>query len=316
MPYQDLKIIDFHAHFPTAELWSGRLDRWSELAAQVGGRRANLLRQQAEAYHAEWRRAWGFAEPEKEKPSDQEQARRWAQEVKRYGLERVVFVTGGGNDNLAKIVRAYPDKFIGFAHHDLFIEGAAEELERAITELGLRGYKVIAPALERPIGDETAYPVWEVAEAYDIPVLIHFGILGGGGGIAWNENINPLCLQDVAKHFPTVNFVIPHFGCGYVRETLHLCWACRNVSIDTSGSNQWMRWMPYDLSLKSLFRKYLETIGSERIIFGTDSSWFPRGFAVRYLQDQIRACRELNLSHDALQEIFGGNAARLLKIKL
>ncbi|HID29827.1 MAG TPA: amidohydrolase, partial [Desulfobacterales bacterium] len=151
---------------------------------------------------------------------------------------------------------------------------------------------------------------------YGIPVLIHFGILGDGGGIAWHQNINPLRLHDVAKAFPGVNFVIPHFGCGYLRETLHLCWACRNVYVDTSGSNDWMRWMPGDLTVKALFRKYLETIGPERIIFGSDSSWFPRGFAVRYLQDQVRACRELGLSHDALQKIFGSNAARLLKIKV
>jgi predicted TIM-barrel fold metal-dependent hydrolase len=70
------------------------------------------------------------------------------------------------------------------------------------------------------------------------------------------------------------------------------------------------------VTVKELFRKYLGTIGPERIIFGSDSSWFPRGFAVRYLQDQIRDAREIGMSHEQLQLIFGGNAARLLKIDL
>jgi predicted TIM-barrel fold metal-dependent hydrolase len=88
------------------------------------------------------------------------------------------------------------------------------------------------------------------------------------------------------------------------------------VSIDTSGSNQWVRWVDGDWTTKKLFRKYIETIGAERIIFGSDSSYFPRGFAIRYLEDQIRDCRELGLTDSQLELIFGGNAARLFNIEL
>jgi uncharacterized protein len=281
-----------------------------------GERRAKILQEQAGMYSHEWRLAWDFEPAEKNPPDDDTQAKRWADEVDTYGLRAVGFVTGGGNDHLASIVAKYPDKFIGFAHHYPFAETAADELKRAVTELGLKGYKLLAPNLDRPIEDEAAYPVWEMCAELDIPVLIHFGIQGGGGGIAWHENINPLKLFNVARDFPDVNFVIPHFGCAWIRETLQLCWACRNVHIDTSGSNQWVRWVDGDWTVKKLFRKYIETIGAERIIFGTDSSYFPRGFAIRYLQDQIRDCRELNLTDDQLKAIFAGNAARLFKINL
>jgi hypothetical protein len=69
--------------------------------------------------------------------------------------------------------------------------------------------------------------------------------------------------------------------------------------------------MPYPLSLEDLFRKAYETIGPERIIFGTDSSWFPRGFSYRYLQDQLRVCYWLNMKREDIEAIFGGNARRL-----
>ena len=316
--YQDLHVIDFHTHFPTSRPWfTGMGPDWrEEYIERVGERRAKIAREQAMAYNKEWRLAWDFPKPEGESPDDATQAQRWAAEIERYGLRAVGFVTGGGNDHLASLTTPYPDQFIGFAHHYLFAEDAAAELKRAVNELGFRGYKLLAPGLDRPIEDRDAYPVWEMCAELDIPVLVHFGVMGSGGGIGTHENINPLKLHNVAKDFPDVNFVVPHFGCAWVRETLQLCWACRNVSIDTSGSNQWIRWVPGDLTIKELFRKYLGTIGPERIIFGSDSSWFPRGFAVRYLQDQIRDAREIGMSHEQLQLIFGGNAARLFKIDL
>lgn len=271
---------------------------------------------QVAKYAEQWRYAWDFPTPETDDRPWQEEADLWVEELEKYGVDRIGFVTGGGNDRLFEVVRRHPDDIIGFAHHEPFGEDAAAELERSVTQLGLKGYKLIAPTLSKPINDRSAYPTWEVAAKHGIPVLIHFGMLGGPGGIAFNDKINPALLEPVARDFPTVNFVVPHFGIQFVKELLFLCWACPNVHVDTSGSNQWVRWMPYQLTLDDLFRKFLETIGPERIIFGTDSSWFPRGFAIRYLQDQIRICRFMGLKHDDLQLIFGGNAARLLRVEL
>jgi len=242
-------------------------------------------------------------------------AERWAAEVDRHQLVRVVFTTGGDNDRLARVVARHPGRFVGFAHHDPFRTDAPAELERAVRALGLRGYKLVAPLLSGSIAEERLWPIWETAERLQIPVLVHFGPLRYQG-IVSHPNISPLVLQDIARAFPGIPFVVPHFGCGYVRELLHLAWVCGNVHVDTSGSNEWVRWMPYELSLGALFRKFLETVGPRRIIFGTDSSWFPRGFAVRYLQEQLRTCWELGCREDEMRTIFAGNGARLLGIAL
>lgn len=316
--YNGLQVIDFHTHFPTQKpMFADEMpDIRQQYRQRRGERRAGIAREHAMRYNRQWRSTWGFDPPEGNTYSDAEQADRWAAEARRYGLRAVGFVTGGGNRNLAKIIQRHPDLFVGFAHHYPFAAGAAAELRRAVAEDGMRGYKLLAPMLDRPIEDEAAYPVWEACAELDIPVLIHFGIQGSGGGIAWHENINPLKLHSVAKDFPEITFVVPHFGCAWIRETLQLCWACANVSIDTSGSNQWVRWVDGDWTTKKLFRKYMETIGPERIIFGSDSSYFPRGFAEPYLRDQIRDLRELNCREDDIQLIFAGNAARLFKIDL
>ncbi len=316
--YNGLKVIDFHVHFPTRREWfmgPGPNPR-QQYADRVGERRARVAREFAMSYNRQWRATWGFEGPERGSYSDEEQADRWAEEVRRYGLRAVGFVTGGGNKNLASIIKRHPDIFVGFAHNYLFDEGAADEVRRAVREDGMKAYKLLAPSLDRPVEDEAAYPVWEACAELGIPVLIHFGIQGSGGGIAWHQNINPLKLHNVAKDFPDVTFVVPHFGCAWIRETLQLCWACGNVCIDTSGSNQWVKWVDGEWDTKKLFRKYMETIGPERIIFGTDSSYFPRGFAEPYIKQQIRDVRELNYREADIQLIFGGNAARLFNIEL
>ncbi len=320
--FQDLHIIDVHAHFPikgdvtmggggslrTRE--TGRVDN-EGAAERLAFRNAQLARTRQQ-----WRMAFDFPTPESDEHSSEEQAERWLGELDKHGLERIGFVTGRDNDELARVVAMHPDRFFGFAHHDITRPDAAQELERAVTTLGLRGLKQLAPAMPLPINDRSLYPVWEVCERLGIPALIHFGMLGAAGGVSFHPNISPAILEPVARDFPTVDFIIPHFGIQHVTDLLFLCWSCPNVHVDSSGSNQWVRWMPYKLTLDDLFQKFFETIGPERILFGSDSSWFPRGFALRYLQDQLRICRFMNMSHEHLQLIFGGNAARLFGLPL
>ncbi|MCW3991665.1 MAG: amidohydrolase family protein [Candidatus Bathyarchaeota archaeon] len=314
MTFHGLRVIDFHSHFPTSN--RSRMTRWRQrLTERYGEEGVRILLEQSTRYRDAWRKIWGFAPPEAEAHTDEEQAARWAADLEEKGVERANYVTGGGNDSLARVVGMYPDRFSGFAHHDIFSEGAAAELERAVEELGLRGFKVIASSQTEPIDGRPLYPVWETVEKLGIPVVIHFGVLGGGGGPPTDpRNMNPLTLWEVAKVFPRIPFVVPHFGSGYLRELLLLCWSCPNVHVDTSGSNQWMRWMPFDLDLRGLFRKMMETVGPDRVIFGTDSSYFPRGFSLPYLRVQVNTCRSIGLEEKSIEKIFYRNAARLLKL--
>lgn len=297
------KVIDSHVHFPS---------RWPR-----GGERHPLIERYNEYTWEKMHRTWDFGEPEEGASTPEEElelADRWAAEVERYQLERVVFITGSSNDGLHRVVRRHPDKFLALCFHNPAQDGAAAELRRAHQELGVRGYKMLAPRIDLDFTDPKLEPVWTYLADHKLYVLIHFGVLGRGGGIAYHKNINPLTLFPVARAYPDIAFVIPHFGCGYPRELLQLGWSCPNVLVDTSGTNEWMRWMPYPLTLEDLFRKFYETFGPERIVFGTDSSWFPRGFAYRYLQDQMRACRWLAFKEEDIRAIFRDNAARLLKL--
>lgn len=302
-------IVDFHCHFPVPDPQPAPLT--VAYRRTYGDRKADELARSWQAYQEEWWTAYGFPFPEEVEPPAEVQAERWQAEIDAAGLELAVFLTGGGNDALAAAVADRP-RMLGFAHHDPFGPGAAAELRRAVVDLGLRGYKVLAPALTGRIDDPALHPVWQTAEDLGIPVLVHFGVLDGGGGTADHPNMNPLRLHDVAKAFPFTTFVIPHFGCGYPGELLQLAWTCRNIVVDTSGNNEWVRWMPYPLSLTDLFRRFLDTVGPERVIFGSDSAHFPRGLVRRYYDDQVRIVTALGLSPAERHAVFAGNALRLL----
>ena len=67
---------------------------------------------------------------------------------------------------------------------------------------------------------------------------------------------------------------------GFLRETLMAADQCPNIHLDTSSSNGWMKYHP-GLTLEAVFRQALDVVGPDRLIFGTDSSFFPRGWQRR-----------------------------------
>lgn len=302
-------IVDFHCHFPVPDPEPDPIK--TAYRSQYGDRKADELQRSWTGHQQEWWDAYGFQYPEETEPPAEVQVQRWQREIDDAQLGLVAFLTGGGNDALAAAVAGRP-RMLGFAHHDPFAPAAAQELRRAIVELGLRGYKILAPLLSGRIDDPALHPVWQVVEELGIPVIIHFGVLDGGGGTGDHPNMNPLRLHDVAKAYPFTTFVVPHFGCGYPGELLQLAWTCRNVIVDTSGNNEWVRWMPYQLSVADLYRKFLDTVGPERVIFGSDSAHFPRGLVRRYYDDQVRIVEDLGLSEADRHAVFAGNALRLL----
>jgi predicted TIM-barrel fold metal-dependent hydrolase len=122
---------------------------------------------------------------------------------------------------------------------------------------------------------------------------------------------NPIDLHALAAGFPGVTFVIPHFGAGYFREALMLADLCPNVYLDTSSSNGWMKYQAEDLTLEKVFARALSVVGPKRLLFGTDSSWFPRGWQRPIFEAQTQALANIGIDETAARDIFGGNLMRI-----
>ena len=120
---------------------------------------------------------------------------------------------------------------------------------------------------------------------------------------------NPLDVIPAANAFPDIKFIIPHFGAGFLRETLMAGAQCENVFVDTSSSNSWTRTQGTGLELVDVFGSALEVFGAQRVLFGTDSNVFPAGWQRDRLDEQRRLFEELGAD---LPAIFGENARRLL----
>ncbi len=86
---------------------------------------------------------------------------------------------------------------------------------------------------------------------------------------------------------------------------------CPNLHLDTSSSNSWLKTQPEGLDLPGVIRRSLEVLGPRRLLFGTDSGTFPRGWRRDLYDLQRRIFTEAGLSPEHLDLIFGGNALRL-----
>jgi hypothetical protein len=118
---------------------------------------------------------------------------------------------------------------------------------------------------------------------------------------------NPIDLHAIALRYPGIRFVLPHFGAGYLREALMLCDLCPNVWLDTSSSNSWVKYEEAALDLRSVFRRALGVVGPSRLLFGTDSSFFPRGWNNEVFQAQAKVLYELGLDEATARLILYDN---------
>ena len=85
---------------------------------------------------------------------------------------------------------------------------------------------------------------------------------------------------------------------------------CPNVHLDTSSSNGWIKYTP-GLTLEQVFKTALDVAGPDRLIFGSDSSFFPRGWNGEIYQKQKSALDAIGAGADQQDKIFSGNFTRL-----
>ncbi len=250
-------------------------------------------------------------------------ADRWVQELDRHHVARAVLIASVPADEaaVAAAVAAHPGRFIGFYMLDPTKDDALDRVAWAAAH-GLRGI-CLFPAMHRyPIHGPDVARVCEMAAATPgTAVFVHCGVLSVGArtklGLPSRFEMrfgNPLDLQGPALAHPRLPFIVPHFGAGLFREALMLADVCPNVYLDTSSSNRWMRYTP-DLSLREVFRAALDVTGSKRLLFGTDSSFFPRGWQPAILETQQRALADAGATDQQVADIVGGNLDRLFPVE-
>jgi predicted TIM-barrel fold metal-dependent hydrolase len=248
-------------------------------------------------------------------------AARWIGEMDKHGVARMVSFASlpGEAEAVAAAARASKGRLIPYTIVNPTDAKAPAFTERALGTLGFRGLLTF-PAMHhfRP-GDACMQPVLELAQKHKAPVLVHCGLLRvklrDAFGIPRPYDLSfadPLHVVAAANRFRDVSFVLPHFGGGLLQNALLAGAQCENVLLDTSSSNDWMATLQPRPSLAYVFRAALGVFGAERLLFGTDSSTFPRGWRADLRDAQLSALEQAGASSTQMDAILGGNLARLL----
>jgi predicted TIM-barrel fold metal-dependent hydrolase len=249
-------------------------------------------------------------------------AERWIAELDRNHVSRAALIASvpGDEDSVAAAVARHPDRFVGFFALNAAAPDAVERAGRAFGPLGLR-CACLFPAMHKyKLDDERVARIFEIAGAHKGVIFAHCGYLTieartrlGLRSMLDLRSGDPLALAATCVRFPEVPVIVPHFGAGFFREALMAAEACPNIYFDTSSSNAWVKFVP-GLTLVEVFRRALGVAGPDRLIFGSDSSFFPRGWRRVLHGAQRTVLDELGVEAGISEKIFGGNFERLFGV--
>ena len=246
-------------------------------------------------------------------------ASRWAHELDANKVSRACLIASvpGDEESVAVAASQYPERFFGYFMLDPLQPDARERMERAAANRHLHGVCLFPAMHGYSVADPRVTPLLEIAAARRMAVFVHCGALSVGVrdklGLPSPFDMrmsNPLDLHPVALRFSQLRFVVPHFGAGMFREALMVADLCPNVYFDTSSTNRWMRYEGLDL--RTVIGRSLDVVGVGRLLFGTDSSFFPRGWNREILDQQATAFYELGFNETEAQQILAGNLEQLL----
>jgi aminocarboxymuconate-semialdehyde decarboxylase len=242
------------------------------------------------------------------------------------------------NNAVAAIARQYPKRFVGFfTLPTCNIQASLDELERAVGELGLRGFGCFANLNGQALDREELFPIYERLSKYKLPVYIHptaplateaVGIdimptLIFGWAFDSTVAMTRLVYGRVLERFPDIHWVVADVG------GVLAFFAQRAINI-YSGRTEEIR-HKYGLQenpLDSFRRFFVDTadhpastlrcvkdfFGPDHMVLGTNYPYGPEEGCV-LVKNSLKAIEGLDLNATDREKILGGNAANILGIE-
>lgn len=254
------------------------------------------------------------------------------------------------NAELKKIVETRPDKFPGWVASLPLnnVDASLDEMDRAIAE-GASGIHVYTNVNGMPLDDPSLFPIFERATAHHgVPVWMHparnashadypgetkskyeiWQVLG------WPYETSVAMARMVFSGFfdkqPQLRIITHHLGAmiPYFEGRVGPLWdqlGSRTADEDYSpilaamaakGRRpiDYFRMFYNDTSIggtKGAIRLGIEFFGHEHVLFGTDCPFDPEG-GPQFIRDTIASLDALELSAEAREAIYAGNAQKML----
>lgn len=237
------------------------------------------------------------------------------------------------NDNVAKIIKKYPDKFIGAAVLPVDnTQGMLDELKRAREKLGFRAISLASSYNGMYLDDKLFIELYKVAQEQSIPIFVHPQIVNPIGFERVNDPLltpvieyifdttmsaGKLLMSDILKDFSNLKFIFSSFagvtahlsqrfdatyqmlrGINFVKDLQGLPASfLKNIYVDTGGDTN-----------KINFEAALQFFGPSHILWGSD---WP---AKKDIAAGINAVNDLDISQEDKENILGGNLENILAL--
>ena len=251
-----------------------------------------------------------------------------------YGRERALAqqIVRMHDEGLAKWCNEHPDRFVALTSVALqYPDLAAEQLEYAVRELGLKGASIGGHVNGESPSDPKYDAFWAKAEELGVPVFMHpnnatniarDGALDGRGGLG-NIVGNPLettvflsrmIFDGTLDRFPRLKLVAAHGG-GYLPSYLGRTEAACIVRNDANCANKRMpsEYLKDQIMVDSMvfssegLRHLVAETGVSQVVYGSDIPYFWPDTI-----DIIAAAPFLSAADK--EAILGGNLIELLRI--
>jgi predicted TIM-barrel fold metal-dependent hydrolase len=253
------------------------------------------------------------------------------------------------NDAMAELVRRHPGRFPGFVASLPLSDpdASARELERALDELGARGFQIFSNICGKPISSPEFLPLFEAVHRRGLPIWLHpyrgadfsdyqtetaseFEIWWTFG---WPYDTSAAMARLVfAGHFdrfPALKIITHHMGAmaPYFEGRIGPGWdqlGARTSDVDYSRVLQRLKKRPLDYfkmfyADTALFGAYDATVcglkffGVDHVVFASDAPFDPEKGPM-YIRDTISIVDRLPVGDDERQRIYWRNAVELLRL--
>jgi uncharacterized protein len=220
----------------------------------------------------------------------------------------------------AQLAARAPERIIPLGGVDPRAPDAVEQVERQITELGMKGFKWYTAEWRGEsrgwkANDPMVYPCYE--KALELGVTNHFFHKGPAVEPLSMEKFDVRDIDEPAWLYPDMNLIIDHCGAPRVEEFCWIATRCPNVyaglAVVLAFIHNRPRWFA------EVMANLLFWLGPDRIVYGTDFPiWYPhwqlQDFMAFELPQDLKDQYGVDLTPEIKQKIIGGNIARLYGI--
>jgi len=238
------------------------------------------------------------------------------------------------NDELSAVVKNYPDRFVGLAAvAPQSPDEAADELERAVTELGLKGLCINSHARDEYLDDKKYWVIFERAEKLDVPIYLHptipskdmlkpytdgFALEGPVLGFAAEVALHTMRLifSGLFDRYPKLKIILGHMGEGlpFWLFRLDFFWLRSNVREKPAIERKPSEYIKTNFTITTSGMFFQPALICAYLALGADKIAFAVDYPPEKNEKALQFMKEAPICDSDKEKIYHLNAERLFKL--